>query len=56
MQDEFEDMLEESNEIQEVLGRSYGVPEDVDEADLEAGKKIEISRNYNGFYRTGRFR
>ncbi len=28
-------MLEDANEIQEVLGRSYGTP-DVDEADLEA--------------------
>ena len=30
-------MLEQANEVQEVLGRSYGLPEDVDEADLEAG-------------------
>ena len=30
-----EDLLEDANEIQEVLGRSYGVP-DVDEEDLEA--------------------
>ena len=30
-------MLEQANEVQEVLGRSYGLPEDVDEEDLEAG-------------------
>lgn len=36
MQDEMSDLLEQSNDIQEVLGRAYGVPDDVDEADLEA--------------------
>lgn len=36
IQDDMEDMLEQANEIQETLGRSYGLPEDVDEADLEA--------------------
>merc|ERR1712226_202981 len=35
MQDEMEDMMEEANEIQEVMGRSYGCPE-IDEDDLEA--------------------
>lgn len=35
LQDEMEDLLEDANEIQEVLGRSYGCP-DVDEEDLEA--------------------
>merc|ERR1711973_369412 len=33
--DQIEDMMEEANEIQESLGRSYGMPE-VDEDDLEA--------------------
>jgi hypothetical protein len=32
-----EDLIEQSNEIQESLGRTYGVPDEVDEADLEAG-------------------
>ena len=27
-----------ANEVQEALGRSYGVPDTVDEADLEAGR------------------
>ncbi|KAJ7653485.1 Snf7 family [Mycena rosella] len=33
---DMEDLLEQSNEIQESLGRSYAVPEEIDEADLEA--------------------
>lgn len=33
-----EDLLEQTNEIQETLGRSYNVPDELDEADLEAGK------------------
>lgn len=39
LQDELEDMLDQANEVQEALGRSYGVP-DVDEAELEAGELI----------------
>lgn len=35
---DMEDMLEQANEIQESLGRSYAVPDEIDEADLEAGK------------------
>merc|ERR1712209_172006 len=35
LQDDLSDMLEEANEVQEVLGRSYGMPE-IDEDDLEA--------------------
>jgi len=35
LQDELEDMLDQANEVQEVLGRSYGCP-DVDEEELEA--------------------
>lgn len=31
------DLLEQSNEIQEIMGRTYGVPDDIDEGDLEAG-------------------
>ncbi|KAL7753653.1 Vacuolar protein-sorting-associated protein 60 [Sorochytrium milnesiophthora] len=36
MQDEMEDLLEQANEVQEMLGRTYGLPDDIDEADLEA--------------------
>lgn len=37
MQDDMQDMLEQANEVMETMGRSYGLPEDVDEDDLEAG-------------------
>lgn len=37
------DMLEIANEVQDTLGRSYGMPEDIDEADLEAGLLFHIS-------------
>ena len=36
IQDDLAEMMEEMNEVQETLGRSYGVGEDVDEADLDA--------------------
>ena len=35
LQDELEDLTEEANEIQEVMGRSYGMPE-IDDDELEA--------------------
>merc|ERR1711990_836106 len=35
LQDDLGDMLEEANEVQEVMGRAYGMPE-IDEDDLEA--------------------
>lgn len=34
--DELEDMMLDANEIQEVMGRNYGISDDIDEADLEA--------------------
>jgi len=36
MQDDLADLMEDANEINEMLGRSYGGLEEVDEADLEA--------------------
>jgi charged multivesicular body protein 5 len=38
-----EDMIEQANEIQESLGRSYGVPDEVDEADLQAGMSPPVT-------------
>ena len=38
---EMEDLIEQANEVQESMSRTYGVPDEVDEADLEAG---EIAR------------
>ena len=32
-----EELLEQANEVQETLSRSYAVPDEIDEADLEAG-------------------
>lgn len=37
MHDDMADLLEQANEIQETMGRSYAVPDEIDEADLEAG-------------------
>ena len=36
VQDDMEDLLDQSGALQETLSRSYGVPEDIDEAELEA--------------------
>ena len=35
LQDQLEDLTEQSNEIQEIMGRSYGMPE-IDDDELEA--------------------
>ena len=37
LQDQLEDMMEDANEVQEAMSRSYGTP-DIDEDDLEAGE------------------
>lgn len=47
IQDEMEDLLEQANEIQEVMGRSYGVPDDLDEDDLQAGIIFMFHFNIN---------
>ena len=36
------DLMDMSNEIQETLGRSYNVPDDIDEDDLMGGRLLEI--------------
>ncbi|KAJ0400189.1 hypothetical protein ATCC90586_009325 [Pythium insidiosum] len=36
MQDDMADLLEDMNEIQEIMGRSYGIGTDIDESELEA--------------------
>lgn len=38
MQDEMMDLMDLSTEIQESLGRSYNVPDDIDEDELMGGK------------------
>lgn len=54
LQDELEDMLDQANEVQEVLGRSYGTP-DVDEEELEAGEFYLISEVIHDIFTTSRF-
>ena len=42
MQYDMEELLEQANEVQESLSRSYAVPDEIDEADLEAGAPFPI--------------
>lgn len=47
MQDEMADLMDIGNDIQESISRSYDVPEDVDEAELDAelealGEEVEL--------------
>lgn len=37
--DEMQDLMDDSNDIQEVMSRSFMTPDDIDECDLESGKK-----------------
>ncbi|KAK3347821.1 Snf7 family [Neurospora tetraspora] len=53
LQDEMADLLDVGNEIQESLARSYEVPEDVDEEELDAelealGQEVELEREMYG--------
>ncbi|KAH9971342.1 vacuolar protein sorting-associated protein 60 [Lactifluus volemus] len=41
IQYDMEELLDQANEVQETLGRSYAVPDEIDEADLEAGRRRE---------------
>jgi charged multivesicular body protein 5 len=43
MQYDMEELLEQANEVQETLSRSYAVPDEIDEADLEAGTPVPAS-------------
>lgn len=45
---EMEDLMEAANEVQESMSRTYGVPEELDEADLQAGK-YQTSSVWNTF-------
>ena len=53
LQDEMADLLDVGNEIQESLARSYDVPEDVDEGELDAelealGQEVEFEAEMGG--------
>ena len=43
MQDDMQDLLDESNEVQELLSRSYMTPDFIDDADLDAGKMCGLN-------------
>jgi len=47
MQYDMEELLEQANEVQESLSRSYAVPDEIDEADLEAGAYFFPLRRYS---------
>lgn len=51
--DEMADLMEQADEIQEVMGRSYGVPDDIDEDDLQAGNRIYFLDSNNRIGCTG---
>lgn len=53
LQDDMADLLDVGNDIQESLARSYEVPEDVDEAELDAelealGQEVDFDRELGG--------
>ncbi|VEU20014.1 DEKNAAC100657 [Brettanomyces naardenensis] len=53
MQDEMIDLMDQSNEIQDALGRSYDVPDDVSESELDAelealGDEVEANGELEG--------
>lgn len=43
MQDDMQELLEQANEIQVSLSRSYAVPDDISEDELEAGTFLLLS-------------
>jgi charged multivesicular body protein 5 len=43
MQDEMTDLMVVSNEVQESLGRSYNIPDDVDGEELMGGMETVFS-------------
>lgn len=47
MQYDMEELLEQANEVQESLSRSYAVPDEIDEADLEAGVPFSCTESAN---------
>lgn len=53
LQDEMADLMDVGNDIQESLARSYDIPEDVDEAELDAelealGHEVELENEMGG--------
>ncbi len=42
LHDEVQEMSDEGNEVQEVVNRSYAVPDEVNEEDLQAGGPLDL--------------
>lgn len=42
MHDDMQELMEQANEVQEVMGRSYAIPDEIDEEDLQAGKEPSV--------------
>jgi hypothetical protein len=53
MQDDLQDLMDESGEVQELLARSYMTPDCIDEADLDAGKIKGLPAEKLNFFRIG---
>lgn len=51
VQDDMEDLIEQANEVQSTLGRSYGVPDEIDEEELQAELDALYVRGLNGYHR-----
>nr|POE74583.1 vacuolar protein-sorting-associated protein 60 [Quercus suber] len=54
LQDDMAELMEVGNEIQEAIGRAYDVPEDVDEAELDAelealGEEVDFAGEMEGY-------
>jgi charged multivesicular body protein 5 len=51
MKYDMEELLEQANEVQESLSRSYAVPDEIDEADLEAGAYFPFSEGIHSHFK-----
>lgn len=47
LHEDMTDLLEDADEINEVLGQAYGVPDDLDESDLMDGKTLYVRGRYS---------
>jgi charged multivesicular body protein 5 len=52
LHDDMSELMEDTEEMNEILGRSYGVPENIDEEDLMNGLYIMIKLDQNCYFRS----
>lgn len=50
MQYDMEDLIDQANEVQESMSRSYDVPDELDEADLEAGELGDRDSRFSSLF------